>query len=69
MWNDPVNLMNYVVWVFRSLFGFSDSVARNLMTRVHEDGRAVIDTAPRERAEMIAFRLHQHGLHATLEQK
>ena len=67
VWNDPVNLTNYVVWVFRSILDLSHEGATSLMWRVHQEGRAVVDTAPREQAEMTAFRLHHHGLRATLE--
>jgi len=69
VWNDPVNLMSYVVWVFRSLFGYSKEEATKLMLQVHNEGRAVVDAGPREQAEMSAFRLHQHGLWATLERR
>lgn len=69
VWNDPVNLMNYVVWVFRTLFGYSVEEATRLMLQVHNEGRAVVDSGPRELAEMSAFRLHHHGLWATLEQR
>ena len=67
VWNDPVNLMSYVVWVFRKLFGFAEEKATQLMLQVHNDGRAIVATEPREPAEMDAYRLHHHGLWATLE--
>ena len=69
VWDDPVNLMSYVVWVFRSLFGYSVEEATRLMLQVHNEGRAVVDAGPREKAEMSAFRLHHHGLWATLERR
>lgn len=69
VWNDPVNLMTYVVWVFRSLFGYPEPEATRLMLQVHHEGRAVVDSGPREHAEMSAFRLHHHGLWATLERR
>ncbi len=69
VWNDPVNLMSYVVWVFRTLFGYPKEEATRLMLQVHNEGRAVVDSGPREQAEMSAFRLHHHGLWATLEQR
>jgi ATP-dependent Clp protease adaptor protein ClpS len=69
VWDDPVNLMSYVVWVFRSLFGYDETKATRLMLQVHNDGRAVVDSGPREQAEMSAFRLHHHGLWATLEKR
>ena len=69
VWDDPVNLMSYVVWVFRSLFGYPVAEATRLMLQVHNEGRAVVDSGPREQAEMSAFRLHHHGLWATLERR
>ena len=67
VWNDPVNLMTYVVYVFRKLFGFSKEKATCLMLQVHNDGRAIVATGPREKMEMDCFRLHNHGLWATME--
>ncbi|MGZ5382542.1 MAG: ATP-dependent Clp protease adapter ClpS [Acidimicrobiia bacterium] len=67
VWNDPVNLMTYVVYVFRKLFGFSKEKATRLMLQVHNDGRAIVATGPREKMEMDCFRLHGHGLWATME--
>ncbi len=68
VWNDPVNLMSYVTFVFQKLFGFSRAKATRLMLDVHHKGRAVVSSGPRERAELDVFRLHEHGLWATLEQ-
>ncbi len=68
VWNDPVNLMDYVVYVFRKLFGYSRPKATRLMLQVHHEGRAVVASGPRERAELDCYRLHHHGLWATLEQ-
>ena len=67
VWNDPVNLMDYVVWVLRRLFGHSIEEATRLMLAVHNEGRATVAQGPREQAEMDAYRLHQHGLWATIE--
>jgi ATP-dependent Clp protease adaptor protein ClpS len=67
VWNDPVNLMSYVTYVFQKLFGFSLEKATELMLDVHEKGRAVVASGTREEAEMHVFRLHEHGLWATLE--
>ena len=69
VWDDPVNLMSYVVWVFRTLFGYPEPKATKLMLQVHNEGKAVVDSGPREQAEMSAFRLHHHGLWATLERR
>ena len=68
VWNDPVNLMSYVVWVFRTLLGHSREEATRLMLEIHHQGRAVVAAAPREHAELDAYRLHHHGLWATLEE-
>ncbi len=67
VWNDPVNLMEYVVWVLRRLFGHSLEEATKLMLAVHNEGKATVNQGPREQAEMDAYRLHQHGLWATIE--
>ena len=67
VWNDPVNLMSYVTYVFQKLFGYSRAKAEKLMLDVHHRGRAVVSTGPRERAELDVSRLHQHGLWATME--
>jgi ATP-dependent Clp protease adaptor protein ClpS len=68
VWNDPINLMPYVTFVFQKLFGYSKSKAHKLMLDVHYKGRAVVSSGPRERAELDVSRLHQHGLWATMEQ-
>jgi ATP-dependent Clp protease adaptor protein ClpS len=68
VWNDPVNLMSYVVFVFQKLFGFSREKATRLMLQVHHDGKAVVASGTREECEAHVARLHAHGLWATLEQ-
>ncbi|MDQ1402361.1 MAG: ATP-dependent Clp protease adaptor protein ClpS [Actinomycetota bacterium] len=68
VWNDPINLMSYVAFVFQKLFGYSKEKANKLMMDVHLKGRAVVSSGTRERAELDVFRLHEHGLWATMEQ-
>jgi ATP-dependent Clp protease adaptor protein ClpS len=68
VWNDPINLMSYVTYVFQKLFGYSVEKATALMLDVHEKGRAVVSNGPREKAEFDVFRLHEHGLWATMQQ-
>jgi len=67
VWNDPINLMSYVTYVFQKLFGYSKERATKLMLDVHHKGRAVVSSGPRERAELDVARLHEHGLWATME--
>lgn len=67
VWNDPINLMSYVSFVFQKLFGYSKEKADSLMLDVHEKGRAVVSTGSRERAELDVFRLHEYGLWATMQ--
>jgi len=67
VWNDPINLMSYVVLVFRKLFGYSREKATELMLDVHQKGRAVVSSGTREKAELDVFRLHEHGLWATMQ--
>jgi ATP-dependent Clp protease adaptor protein ClpS len=68
VWNDPINLMSYVTFVFQKLFGYSRQKAEKLMLDVHEKGRAVVSNGSREKAELDVFRLHEHGLWATMQQ-
>ena len=67
VWNDPINTMDYVTLVFQKLFGYSKIKAEQLMLDVHEKGRAVVSSGPREKAEIDVFRLHEHGLWATMQ--
>jgi len=67
VWNDPINTMEYVTLVFQKLFGYSKEKAEKLMLDVHNLGRAVVSSGPREKAEIDVFRLHEHGLWATMQ--
>lgn len=67
VWNDPVNLMSYVTYVFQKLFGYSLEKATELMLDVHQKGKAVVASGNREEVEMHVFRLHEHSLWATME--
>ncbi|WP_411700687.1 ATP-dependent Clp protease adapter ClpS [Conyzicola sp.] len=67
VWNDPVNLMSYVSYVFRSYFGFSHEEADRRMLQVHNDGRAVVATGSREEMERHVEAMHDFGLWATLQ--
>jgi ATP-dependent Clp protease adaptor protein ClpS len=67
VWNDPVNLMSYVTFVFQKLFGYSREKATKLMLDVHYKGKAVVSSGPRDKAEIDVFRLHEHGLWATMQ--
>jgi ATP-dependent Clp protease adaptor protein ClpS len=67
VWNDPVNLMSYVVLVLQKLFGHSREKATRLMLQVHHEGRAAVAEGTREQAEGYVARLHAHGLWATME--
>jgi len=68
VWNDPINLMSYVVLVLQKLFGYDRAKATELMLDVHHKGRAVVSSGTREKAELDVFRLHEHGLWATMRQ-
>jgi ATP-dependent Clp protease adaptor protein ClpS len=68
VWNDPINLMSYVTLVFRKLFGYSLEEATRLMLQVHHEGKAVVSSGTREKAEYDVARLHAHGLWATMRQ-
>ncbi|GAA1253850.1 ATP-dependent Clp protease adaptor protein ClpS [Oryzihumus leptocrescens] len=67
VWNDPVNLMSYVTYVFQSYFGYSREKAEKLMLDVHQKGRAVVSTGPREKMEHDTEALQGYGLWATFQ--
>jgi len=67
VWNDPVNLMSYVSWVFRSYFGHPKSKADKLMLQVHEEGKAVVSDGSREEMERDVEAMHGYGLWATVQ--
>ncbi len=68
VWNDPINLMSYVTFVFQKLFGYSREKATRLMLQVHNEGKAAVSSGTREKAEYDVARLHAHGLWATMRQ-
>jgi len=67
VWDDPINLMSYVTYVFQKLFGFPKSKAEKLMLDVHRTGKAVVTAGTREEMERDVTRLHGAGLWATLQ--
>jgi ATP-dependent Clp protease adaptor protein ClpS len=68
VWDDPVNLMTYVTFVFQKLFGYSEPHATKLMLQVHHEGKAVVSAGSREAMETDVSKLHAAGLWATLQQ-
>jgi len=69
VWDDPVNLMSYVTYVFQSHFGFAHDHAERLMLQVHEQGSAVVAEGPRASMELHVEALHAYGLWATVRQE
>lgn len=67
VWNDPVNLMSYVSWVFQTYFGYSKEKAEQLMMAVHTEGRAVVSQGTRERMETDTAAMHGYSLWATFQ--
>ena len=68
VWNDPVNLMSYVTYVFMKLLGHPKDKAEKLMNDVHHRGRAAVSTGTREQMEADVAKLQGAGLWATLQQ-
>jgi ATP-dependent Clp protease adaptor protein ClpS len=66
VWNDPVNLMSYVTYVFQAYFGYSRDKAERLMLEVHHEGRSIVSSGPRERIEADVQAMHAYGLWATM---
>ncbi|CAB5240423.1 unannotated protein [freshwater metagenome] len=67
VWDDPVNLMTYVTYVFMELFGYTKAKATQLMMQVHTEGKAIVSSGTREEMEHDVARLHEFGLWATLQ--
>jgi ATP-dependent Clp protease adaptor protein ClpS len=68
VWNDPVNLMSYVVFVFMKVLGFTKEKATRHMLEVHHGGRSVVATETREKAEFYHHQIQSFGLNVTIEQ-
>ena len=68
VWDDPVNLMNYVTYIFQKLFGYTEPHATKLMLQVHNEGKAVVSSGTRESMEVDVAKLHAAGLWATMAQ-
>jgi len=69
VWNDPVNLMSYVTFVFQKYFGYPKQKAEKLMMEVHTDGRSVVSTGSREEMERDVQAMHEYGLWATMDKQ
>jgi ATP-dependent Clp protease adaptor protein ClpS len=67
VWNDPVNLMSYVTYVFQEYFGYAKEKAEKLMLDVHHRGKAVVSNGSREEMERDVQAMHGFGLWATLQ--
>lgn len=69
VWDDPVNLMSYVTYVFRSYFGYDEKKAEALMLQVHREGKSAVSSGTREEMERDVQAMHEYGLWATLEKQ
>ncbi|WP_420114428.1 ATP-dependent Clp protease adapter ClpS [Pseudactinotalea sp.] len=69
VWNDPVNLMSYVSYVFQSYFGYDERKAKKLMLQVHQEGRSAVSSGSREKMEIDVQAMHSFGLWATMQQE
>ena len=69
VWNDPVNLMSYVTYVFTKYFGYDKKKAEKLMLEVHNDGKSVVSHGSREEMERDVQAMHEYGLWATMEKQ
>ncbi|MBD8506031.1 ATP-dependent Clp protease adapter ClpS [Hoyosella sp. G463] len=67
VWDDPVNLMQYVTYVLQKIFGYSRQKATELMMKVHTEGKAVVSSGTREKVEADVRKLHAAGLWATMQ--
>ena len=69
VWNDPVNLMSYVTYVFSKYFGYEKKKAEKLMLEVHHDGKSVVSAGSREEMERDVQAMHEYGLWATMQKQ
>ena len=69
VWNDPVNLMEYVVYVFKSVLKMNEQDATRHMWEVHQKGKSVVARETREKSELLVHRLRGFGLNTTMEQR
>jgi len=67
VWNDPVNLMDYVVYVFKTVLKMNEQDASRHMLEVHHQGKSVVARETKEKAELLVHRLRGFGLNATME--
>ncbi|WP_020573997.1 ATP-dependent Clp protease adapter ClpS [Actinopolymorpha alba] len=67
VWNDPINLMSYVTYVFQAYFAYTRKKAEKLMMDVHQKGKAVVSSGTREEMERDVEAMHSYGLWATLQ--
>ena len=68
VWDDPVNLMSYVTYVFHTILGYAKKRAHELMMQVHTEGKAVVSTGEKDKVEGDVKKLHTAGLWATMQQ-
>ncbi len=66
VWNDPINLMTYVTFVFMTYFKYTREKSEQLMLAVHNEGKAVVSNGTREQMEVHVAAMHAYGLWATL---
>jgi ATP-dependent Clp protease adaptor protein ClpS len=69
VWNDPVNLMSYVTYVFQRIFGYSRDHATKLMLDVHHKGKAIVSSGSKDKVEADVAKLHAAGLWATMQKQ
>ena len=68
VWDDPVNLMSYVTYVFQTVLGYDRKRAQELMMQVHNDGKAIVSSGSREEMERDVGAMHEYGLWATMDE-
>jgi ATP-dependent Clp protease adaptor protein ClpS len=69
VWNDPVNLMSYVAFVFQKYFGYDKAKSEKLMLEVHREGKSAVSSGSREEMERDVQAMHEYGLWATMEKQ
>lgn len=66
LWNDPITPMVVVTRALKKIFGYSTEKATAMMEAAHNDGKAVVYTGEKNKAESYCVKLHAAGLQATI---
>lgn len=59
--NDDDHTVDYVVRMMKKIFGYPDEKGVKIAVKVHEEGRCIVWTGPKEVAELKQEQIHAFG--------